>query len=217
MPGQAVTILYEDHRGPNQGFGLHAFVKVCVFDIVDGERYRVEARLADYRPLKGVSNVIDTCRQNIDLFADGRSVVVVIDDDRVRAHLRPPLPQTAPDVHVEREIKKDCPAPERLFIVLLKKNTESILAAAAECDPSHDRERMERAVRRKDLFARDAILSELAWERARGQRDCILGKMPSLKALVDVLVSLLSPAVAPPDRGHAESAAPPRKPRKPRR
>jgi hypothetical protein len=205
MTAPGVTILYEDQGNRKQGFGLHALVKACVFDVVDGERYRVEGSLRSYLPLKGVSNVLKECRENFDIIAaDGRSVVAVIDDDKVRGHLR--LPKTAPDDHVEREIKRGCPAPERLFIALLKKNTESVLEAAAACNPTHNHERMERAVRHKDLFARDAILSELAWERARAQRDCILGKMPSLKTLVDVLASMLLPGEAP---AKASGAAPP--------
>ncbi|MGK3966560.1 hypothetical protein WMF38_20525 [Sorangium sp. So ce118] len=53
---------------------------------------------------------------------------------------------------------------------------------------------LERAVERKDMAERDIILSELSRERARPLRDCVLGKMPSLRALIDLLGSKLRAA-----------------------
>jgi hypothetical protein len=87
-----------------------------------------------------------------------------------------------------------------------------VLEAAGACDPTQDRERMERAVRHKDLLERDAILMEIARERARPLRDCILGKMPSLKGLVDLLVSTLHPT-----KGAKTASTPPVAPRAPER
>jgi hypothetical protein len=108
----ALTILYEDQRGPRNGFGLHALVRACVFDAINGDRHRVEERISDYRPLKGVQNVLRACREDIDLIAaDGRSVVAVFDNDEIRHQLK--LPRTATDEHVEREIRKGCRAPDR--------------------------------------------------------------------------------------------------------
>ncbi|UQA55994.1 hypothetical protein [Polyangium aurulentum] len=75
MSRPAVTILYEDQRGARQGFGLHALVKACVFDAVNGDRPRVEEALRDHRPLKGAGNLLRTCREEIDLIAsDGRGM-----------------------------------------------------------------------------------------------------------------------------------------------
>ncbi len=182
----AVTVLYEDQRGPRQGFGLHALVKACVFDAINGERHRVEGMLSDHRPLKGVQALLKACREEIDLIAaDGRRVVAVFDDDAIREQLK--LPHTAADALVEREIRKGCRAPERLLIVLLKRNMESVIVAAAACDPGLDAKRIDRAVKHKELLERDAILTELSRERARPLRDCVLGRMPSLQLLVALL------------------------------
>ena len=186
MAAAAITVLYEDKRGPRQGFGLHMLVKACVFDAMNGERHRVEGMLSDHRPLKGVQALLKACREDIDLIAaDGRSVVAVIDDDAIREQLK--LPRSATDAQVEREIRKGCKAPDRLLIVLLKKNMESVIEAAAACDPGIDAERIDRAIRHKELLERDAILTELSRERARPLRDCVLGKVPSLRVLVDLL------------------------------
>jgi hypothetical protein len=153
--------------------------------------------LGDHRPLKGVQNLLRACREDIDLIAaDGRTVVAVVDNDEIRRQLK--LPHAATDEHVEREIRKGCRAPERLLVVLLKENMESVLKAAAACDPGLDVKRMERAVRHKDLLERDAILMELARERARPLRDCVLRKVPSLQALVDLIGQTLGLLEAPP-------------------
>jgi hypothetical protein len=210
MPA-AITILYEDQRGATKGFGLHAFVKACVLDVINGERRHVETALDDARPLKGVTNVLHACRVDIDLIAaDGRSVVAVIDDDAIRHHLK--LPRDASDARVEQEIKKGSRAPAQLSIVLLKRNTESVLEAAATCDPTLDAERLVRAIEQKDLLERDTLFAELSRERARPIRDCILGRMPSLRALVDLLGGMLTGAVPAPRGAPAAPAGKRKKP-----
>lgn len=212
----ALTILYEDARGQAKGFGLHTLVKACVHDAINGDRHRVEGTLSDARPLKGVQNVLRACREDIDLIAaDGRTVVAVIDNDAIRQHLK--LPRTASDAQVEQEIKKGSRAPDRLHIALLKQNTESVLEAAAACDPSIEPDRIERAVKHKELLERDAILTELSRERARPTRDCVLDKMPSLRALVDLLGGMLSrrSPSRPPTKAATMPATIARKHRKP--
>lgn len=79
-------------------------------------------------------------------------------------------------------------------MILLKRNTESVLTAAGECDLSIGAKRLERAVKHKDLLERDAIFLELSRERSRAARECMLKKMPSLKRLVDLLCQELRPA-----------------------
>ncbi|KYF52765.1 hypothetical protein BE04_47620 [Sorangium cellulosum] len=187
----SVTILYEEQRAHGNSFGLHTLVKTCVHDALNGDRYRIEKMLADARPLKGVQNVLRACREELDLIAiDGRDVIAVIDNDAIRHHLK--LPRTASHARVEQEIRRGSRAPDRLAIVLLVQNTESVLKAAAECDASLDPKRVERAVEHKDMLERDAIFLELSRERARPLRDCVLGRMPSLRTLFDLLVSKLS-------------------------
>lgn len=203
----AITILYEDARGQTKGFGLHVLVKACVYDAIDGDRHRVEGMLNDARPLKGVQNVLRACREDIDLIAaDGRSVIAVIDNDAIRHHLK--LPRTASPAQVEQAIKKGSRAPDRLHVILIEQNTESVLEAAAACDPSIDAGRIERAVGHKDLLERDAILTELSRERARPARDCVLEKMPSLRALIDLLGGLLRPEAPRPAAPRKRSKSP---------
>lgn len=214
-----VTILYEDQRGPRQGFGLHALVVACVFDVIDGEHRHVEDRLSDARPLKGVQNVLRACCEDIDLLAaDGRFIVAVMDDDAIRQALK--LPEEAGEETVVRTIARRSRSPERLCVTLLHRNTESVLEAAAQCDRTLEAGRLERAIVRKDLLERDAIFLMLSRQRARAARDCILGRMPSMKRLVDVVIACLrgeragDRAPARPTKRRGEGAASPRRSRK---
>ncbi|MCP3144369.1 hypothetical protein [Pyxidicoccus xibeiensis] len=184
---QRVCVLYEDQRGPRQGFGLHALVKACVADgLASQERHFIEAALRDYRPLKGYANVLKACREELeDIAPDGRPVIAVFDNDKIRHLLK--LAKTAPDERVEQEIRKGSPPSGRLSIVLLKQNMESVLTAAHACYPSIDPKRIELATVKKDLLERDAILSSVTSEQLRAVRDCILQQLPSFRALVDLL------------------------------
>lgn len=186
-----VCVLYEDQRGPTKGFGLHELVKACVRDALpEHPRGRIDAALDDCRPLKGSAKLLEACRRDIDLIAnDGRSVVAVFDYDRIHQLLQ--LPKNASDKQVVQAILEGGKRAHRPSIVLLKRNMESVLQAAAQCDKSIASDRVKRAVQHKDPLERDAILGELSSDRSRSVRDCILDKVPSLQALIEVLCSLL--------------------------
>ena len=184
---QRVCVLYEDQRGQRQGFGLHALLKAWVSDaLAEQPRHLIEKTLSDYRPLKGDANLLKACREELDLIAnDGCPVVAVFDNDQIRHLLK--LPAKAPDERVIQEIRKGSSKPDRLFVILLKQNVESVLHAAQACDPSIDSKSVELATEKKDLLERDFILNSLAIERFRAIRDCILQKVPSFQMLVELL------------------------------
>jgi hypothetical protein len=195
MAKAVVTVLYEDQRGQRQqGFGLHMLVKACVFDAINGQRrWLEEEALKDFRPLKGAPSLLRACREEIELIApDGHSVVAVFDNDQIRRLLA--LPRNATAARVEQEIRKGCRASSSLFIVLLEQNTESVIKAAAKCDPTIDKKRVERAVKQKEPLDRDAILSELSRERSRPVRDCILRELSSFRTLINLLCSKVRPS-----------------------
>jgi hypothetical protein len=186
-----VCILYEDQRGPHKGFGLHALVRACVADTL-GERARheVEKALADYRPLKGYAKLLEACRRDLDLISnDGRTVIAVFDNDQIRRLLE--LPKKAPDAQVAQAIREGVRNTERLLIVLLKQNMESVILAAHHCDPSIDKKRIVLATEKKDLLERDTLLTGLAAERFKQIRDCILEQLPSFRELVGLLCAQL--------------------------
>jgi hypothetical protein len=185
-----VCVLYEDRRGPLKGFGLHELVKACVCDVLAGQpRQDITQALSDYRPLKGDTNLLKACRQDVDdIASDGRDVIAVFDNDQVRKLLK--LPVKASDERVHQEIRKGASS-DRLHIILLKQNMESVIEAAHACDPSIDKKRVDLAVKKKDPLERDAILARLTGPSFQSVRDCIRENLPSFSALIDLLRELL--------------------------
>lgn len=189
MKAFSATLLYEDQLGPTRRYGLHLFVMACVFDIVNGLRHRVE-KCVESRPLKGNGNLLRSTRQDVGkIAADGRKVLSVFDNDRVRALLK--LPADASDQVVELQIRSGYTGGEgSLDIFLLKENTESVLKAAATCTEI-DHELLASAVEHKNLLARDILFKRLATETHREARDCVLLSVPSIAALVTALSKLV--------------------------
>jgi hypothetical protein len=188
MSSISATLLYEDQMGPNRQYGLHVFVMACVFDLVNGLRYRIEHRV-DSRPLKGNGNLLKSTRtESSKIAADGRALFSIFDNDRVRDLLQ--LPSTASDSQVRQAILAGCAAQPAPSIFLLRENTESVLAAALRCDSSLDATLFDLAIG-KSLAERDVAFKRLATRATRETRDCILSAVPSVNELVQALAGRL--------------------------
>lgn len=185
-----VCVLYEDQRGPQRSFGLHELAKACVRDRLEARpRHEIDQALNDCRPLRGDSNVLKKLHEDVDnIAADGRPVVAVFDNDRIRRLLK--LPAKATDAQVLQEIRKGTSS-DRFHVILLNRNLESVIKAAHECDPSISQERLDLAIKKKDRLERDAILAGLTGAQFRAVRDCIREKLPSFQELVDRLCELI--------------------------
>jgi hypothetical protein len=190
MVGVAATVLYEDQLGPNRAFGLHTLVEACVFDIVNGQRYQLTNCL-EARPMKGDGNLLKSARNDVEkIAADGRRVFAVFDNDKIRIRLG--LSKAASDMEVETAIRQGarCDA-SLLAVILLKENTESVLAAARDCHGALDQELLHDAIDQKDLNARDIVLKRVAASATSKQiRDCVLSRVPSVGVLVSQLVGI---------------------------
>ncbi len=190
-----IVILYEDQRGPTRDFGLHQLVAACVFDVVDGQRHLLQ-RALDGRPMKGDSQLLKSCREDVpDISPGGDPVVALFDNDNVRRLLK--LPREADLETVVREIKKGAVAAEQLHVFLLVENMESLIQAAGACDSAISKEVLASALR-KNLAARDVVLKGAARGDRRSVRDCMLAKVPSLKRVIEHCASWVAP-------GHASS------------
>ena len=184
------VILYEDNRGAEKGFGLHALVLACVADELGVEMFTL-ARKLDGRPMNGVANLVRSCRRDIHRIAPhGQMVFALIDDDRVRDHL-PGVDVPAGGEIVARAIKSQSDAPEQLEVFLLVKNTETVIEAAKECDRSLPDDAVAQALA-KNLAQRDRILNNVARTGIRAVRDCIRGKVPALHQLVAALSAVVA-------------------------
>lgn len=193
-----VTILYEDARGPRTEFGLHRLVLAAVrdSDAITALPHEVASAL-EHRCQKGIDQVLRTCREDLTYLAcDGRKVAVVVDEDVIRDKLKLP-PGTALQA-VKENILTRCPEQVRpqVAVFVLSRNTESVLKAAQTCVQEHraetpSAEQFERALR-KDLLARDQVLSGVAKDTHVKVRRCIEVKVPALGELVAWLTLTLT-------------------------
>ena len=180
---RTVTVLYEDQRGPRKGFGLHELVKACIFDVVDGDRVLFEKALVDARPLKGSSSLLRACIKDLhDIARDGRQVVAVFDEDKIRNLLN--LSTTATEEEVVAAIASRSSDPSSLHVVLLVRNQESIVGAVAACDPEVDPASKTLALG-KSLNERDKVLKAASRAAKKPVRECVLQRVPSFRVLCD--------------------------------
>jgi hypothetical protein len=185
-----VTILYEDQAvgGNVRDFGPHIFVTQLVCDRLGIRNLRDQLHGV---PKKGASNLRIECRCERPRFGrDGRHVFAVYDDDQVRALVK--LPPSACKHEVKNILRAECPLGDRLIIVLLERNIESVVEGICECDPAIvPREVQDRALRHKRMIDRDIVLKNAAMptpERRR-LRERVLEKVPSLAYLIDKVVA----------------------------
>ena len=179
--GRPVIVLFEDSRSPAAKTALDDLLISCVADTLDVEDRQALRRCLEVRLCKGNHNLLDDCRHVDDIARRGELVVAVFDDDKVRRLLS--LPARAPQNQVEAAIKKGCPNPAGLEVVLLDKNMETLLRAARDCHVQATDEIWTSAIQRKRLNARDQILKKLAFG-ARTFRDCVRKRLRSFEQLV---------------------------------
>lgn len=185
-----LLILYEDKRGPEKEFGLHNFVLACIADELGADVYTLKLhQKISGRPMKGVNKVLASCRKDIHrLGPQGQPVFALIDDDVIREHLRHEgVAADAEDRVVIEAIKAKCVAPDKLEVILLKDNTETVIEAAGRCDGSIPKAAVQQALQ-KDPMARDRVLNRLAWAHGRAERDCVRAAVPALQSLVERVV-----------------------------
>lgn len=188
------TILYEDRKGQlSQHFGLHRFILRCVADAIPCEPpltvQELEPHL-DGRPMKGVGNLLRSLREDAaDVASDGRSLVVIVDDDQIREYLG--LTVQASREETRAALVDLVPKGISVEAFLLRDNLESVLRALASCDPTLSRDKLHRAIERKDLSARDALLGEATFFSAPVVRRCVLKAVPSLAEAVHHLARLI--------------------------
>ena len=186
--GRPVIVLFEDSRSSATKTALDDLLISCVADTLGVEdrqalRHRLEVRMR-----KGNHNLLEDCRHVDDIARLGELVVAVFDDDRVRRLLG--LSAKASQNQVEAAIKKGCPNPAGLEVVLLHKNMETLLRTARDCQVEATDETWTGAIERKRLNARDQILKKLAFG-AQTFRDCVRKRLPSFEQLVMIAANAI--------------------------
>ena len=129
-----VTVIYEDRRSQVPEYGPHKFLMACVRDrsiqehpdLVLGDRVRARVAKGNSKLLKYLMDL------NTDE-PDGRQVVAIFDDDKIRDLAG--LPGDACKAETIKTLRSKMDAPARVTLVLLARNIESVLEAIQRCAP----------------------------------------------------------------------------------
>jgi hypothetical protein len=186
-----VWVLYEDQRNDNDDFGLHQMLLRCVADARTDVTHWQLKKLVSGVPKKANSNVLQACRTElVSLTRTGGSVVAVYDADRAH-ELVPPCRRGECKRRICAALGAGCSPADRLVVVLLVQNTETLLALIRRLAPSLvSQEQFETALRhRGSRGARDLIFSKAA-SNADLRRQ-IQAENPSFGRLVQVVARLL--------------------------
>lgn len=187
-----VMILYEDKSadGSLKEYGPHLLVRQCVADALGVDWWMLKHLVGN--PRGGSGNVRNDCRRSPpQIGRDGRLVVAVYDDDRIRREVQ--LPANACKAQVKSLLREECAWNERLIIVFLEKNIETVIDAIRGCAPTLvDDETWKLALERKNRNARDAVLGFAANPSQSMLREQLLQRVPSLAYLIHKLAAVLS-------------------------
>lgn len=186
-------MIYEDSRAARGRFALHDLFLSMVADRTSIGVHDLRSR-AKALPLRGVQNVLKSIRQpdRLDRHAPhGAHILIVVDGDRIRPHLR--LPPDAPVDVVGNAIRERCEQRDqrrRLWVAVLDENVESLIQVIGDCDESHAIPTdLVQAALRKDINARDRALEKAAYlPDGRDLRDCIHREMPSVGPAIRFLI-----------------------------
>lgn len=178
-----ILVIYEDARAAAGEFGPHELILGCVGDEV-GKRVHELRQHVRGIPMNGVPKVLaaltDADRLR-GLAPGGIPILALIDADRIRNHIPQGLRGAA---DLEAAIRSRFSEPERLTVVLLDRNLETVIVAIGDCD---ERELVEEALR-KDINARDRLLGKLGNDPVRRPiRDCVRKAVPSFDRAVGVV------------------------------
>lgn len=182
------SVLYEDRRSLQKGFGLHDLVVACVADLLHKSPWREIEKEFEAVPLKGNGNVLRAVRDETEWRTRGRALVAFVDRDQVKRLSKDAdgrLDHESCGRVLAEQFRNGKPA----TVVLLDGNVETIVRAAGEA-LKRPEGKIEEAVKTKDRTLRDSILIEAADASDPGVRQAILGQVPSLQRLVRILAKL---------------------------
>lgn len=197
-----LTILYEDRCGDGQirEFGPHVLVQQCVCDALGMESWVLRQQLMVHGiPKNGATKLRSECRSDRPKFGrDGSDVIAVYDNDRIRDFVKVGAPGCK--AQLREALRAESTLKERLVVVLLEENLETVVAAVCACDPAiAPKEVQENAIKRKKVFDRDIVLRRAAAPTAEGKRlrEQLQAKVPSLRYLVGKIVAIYRKLVVP--------------------
>ena len=179
-----VVILYEDEFGQVKDFALHRLVTACVADTLGRSKQDV-APLLRAVPKKGDSKLLDACLREAPRMREA-NVFALFDSDNLHRLLG-----LSGDTQLADQLaalRSRLPDEGRPRVFLLERNTETLVAAAADClgrEPPSGKSKLDR----------DKLLASAAWDYSRASRDCIRERVASFDAFIAELTPLVQSAI----------------------
>ncbi|MBM4397707.1 MAG: hypothetical protein FJ087_18715 [Deltaproteobacteria bacterium] len=189
------TVLYEDKMRPIDcgSYPLHDLVMRIVEDDIDGETWRLRKRV-DRNARKGIGNILNDLGRT-DLIAGAGRLFVLVDRDRIAAHLG--VAADSSDAGLQEALRARSDAPDKVQLFFLLPNMEGLLGAIHDCDGSVASSSIQGALA-KNLNDRDIVLNGARKAERRALRDCVRARQPGLDALARSIAALVGQeAVAP--------------------
>ncbi len=185
------VVLYEDQR-LGKRFGPHDLLCGLVADELGKPQHTVAGSIKEW-PLKGNGTLLKALRDPSRWRSIAKSpapILAIVDSDKIRNHVGT---KRSSDREVEKLIRDTCLEPERLTVILLVRNLESVVDAIARCDSSKvlGADMVVRAGG-KDRHARDELLGRLGTAaELRSIRNCVKAKVGALARASKFLVEVL--------------------------
>ena len=170
---------------------MHRLVVRCVHDRTQGDLGALLRAFAD-RPMKSNTKVRAACLEERQLLTrTGASLVALYDDDRVRGLVK--KPKSACKLEVRQALQQECGDDPKLRVVLLVKNTESVLEVLEQSGlmTTFARADFHEAIERKSVLKRDEILHRAADGDMLKAREHLRQHLPSFEYLITKLAELV--------------------------
>jgi len=180
-----ILVLYEDKRNEAKNFGLHHFVVQLVLDELGSSESHWGCKKVAGIPAGGDSKLRRRCQRDLTRLSNRYSkVFAVYDQDKILKLLDKPAGLCRPKIC--ELLKEGCDPAEKLDVVLINANTESILKTIRDSglvETSGDK--FQRAIEKGSgaMAARDSIFINCAQQPIK-VRQQIVGEIPDLQRLV---------------------------------
>lgn len=200
------SLLYEDRAAPNEGgklFAPHQLVLACVADRL-ALRGSAAPAVHELRGLfkhvsrNGRDNLLKDCvGDRWQKFSPrGQPVFAFVDYDRIHDVKAWGLERGACFTMIRRAFREKVQPDEKVTLVLLRDNLESVFEASREANllGPERRPELDRLIAKSGanlLVLRDSIITSLAFAPDRQVRDTLTARVSSLGYLADRLASLV--------------------------
>ena len=187
-----VTVLYEDDWGPGDEFKLHHFVCQCVIDRLGWTLPIHQVRTAQIQglPVGGDSNLRQKCLRDLKKLSDRNLRVFALYDNDKAARLVKLIGKPCRPL-ICQQLKEGCEPADKLEIVLLHKNLETVIEVIRDSGLTSIQPRIFQEALRKRRPMRDRVFTHCAYVLSLDARARLLNQLPDLNRLVSRVAECL--------------------------